>query len=109
MPGHREGDEAVEPEHFHIRVRYHDMPLAIVTAHDADDDEEDDPSRFVVVVRDYLERELSATDVELSVLGPSPFHGEFFARIADQPTKVTVTRVRGSPGTTHTIVHVAIK
>jgi hypothetical protein len=31
---------------------------------------------FIVVVREYLQAGLHGTDMDLSILGPSPFHGE---------------------------------
>jgi len=64
-------------EHFHVRLRHHDMPIVAITA--STPTEVRDPATFVVIVREYLIRELKQTEVELSVLGPSPFHGDFFS------------------------------
>ena len=77
-------------EHFHVSIRHHDMPLAVIRPIGTTGWSRFSPSTAVMVVRDYLLMELENSDVELSVLGPSPFHGNFFIELADQEPRFSV-------------------
>ena len=67
-------------EHFMVRTQYfYYGPVTIVECLDVDDSQHDDASQAVVVVREYLKRKLAEaeTDIQIEVVGPSPFHADF--------------------------------
>ena len=68
-------------EHFRVRTEYfYYGPVTIVECLDRDEDQQHDKaSSAVVVVREYLKRKLSEAeaDMQLEVVGPSPFHADF--------------------------------
>ena len=81
---------SVGSEHFHVKLVYGFMPLVMITATEPNGWEEG--SAYVVLVREYLERELDQSVVGLSYLGPSPFHSDFFLDLVQQQGRPLVVR-----------------
>ena len=80
----------VESEHFHVKLFYHFMPVVMITATEPGGWEEG--SAYIVLVREYLKRELDPSVVGLSCLGPSPFHSDFFLELVQQQDRPLVVR-----------------
>ena len=84
------GEGFVGSEHFHVRLIHSDMPLVMVTA--------TEPvgwkagSTYIILVREYLQRELDESMVGLSCLGPSPFHSDFFLELGQQQGRPLIVR-----------------
>lgn len=85
-------------EHFMVRTRYFfHGPVTFIECLDLDDREHEDPSDAVIVVREYLRQKLGecGANVALEVIGPSPFHANFFvfdATDSDRPRVEHVER-----------------
>ena len=88
--------QTVASEQFHIRVVHYDMPLVVVSAMEYG--REGDGSDYIVLVREHLKRELDSSDVRLSCLGPSPFHGDFSLDLVGEDRALCVSRIRESRG-----------
>ena len=68
-------------DHFMVRTRYfYYGPVTIVECLDVDDNEREDPSSAVIVVREYLKHKLGELEkgIQLECVGPSPFHADFY-------------------------------
>ena len=84
------GEGFVGSEHFHVRLIHSDMPLVMVTA--------TEPvgwkagSTYIILVREYLQRELDESMVGLSCLGPSPFHSDFSLELGQQQGRPLIVR-----------------
>ena len=80
----------VGSEHFHVKLAYDLMPLAMVTATEPGGWRAG--SDYIVLVRNYLERELDKSVVALSSLGPSPFHSDFLLELVQRQDGPLVVR-----------------
>ena len=90
-------EEFVGSEHFHAKLVHSDMPLVVVTATEPDGWR--DGSTYIILVREYLKRELDESVVRLSCLGPSPFHSDFFLELVQQQDcSLTVRRENPTHG-----------
>ena len=81
---------SVGSEHFHVNLVYYDMPLVMITATEPGGWKEG--ATYIVLVREYLERELDEAVIGLSCLGPSPFHSDFFLELVQQQDRPLVVR-----------------
>jgi hypothetical protein len=82
-------------EKFSVSIRYHySAPVTFIISNDAS--EPDDGSEGVVLVREFLERELKARPgpARLQTLGPSPFHVDASIVPADQTEPFVLQRTR---------------
>ena len=82
------GEELVGSEHFHVELVYRDMPLVMVTATEPGGWRAG--STYIMLIREYLKRELDSSVVGLSVLGPSPFHSDFLLKLVQQQERPLV-------------------
>lgn len=76
-------------EIFDVIIKYGYDSVVVYIKYDAPDDYHQ-PSDAVVVVRKYLERELSknSNDIVFHTLGPSPFHASFWLKKADKESSI---------------------
>lgn len=68
-------------ERFRIRTEYfYHAPVTVVECLDMDERGPENPSDAVWIVREYLASKLeeSTLDLQMQIMGPSPFHADFF-------------------------------
>lgn len=84
-------------ELLHVTLVHGEMPLMLVNASGGGRPETG--SSYIILVREYLRRELDASVVGLSFLGPSPFHSDFFLQLAqEQDRPLVVERKKAAHG-----------
>ncbi|MEG3123513.1 hypothetical protein [Sphingomonas sp. GB1N7] len=65
-------------ETMHIDITYgYEMPLIVVSYDWPDEEGDAQPSMAVAVLRKFLEKKMSGTDLICGSVGPSPFHANF--------------------------------
>ncbi len=80
----------VASEHFHVKLLYDDMPLMVATA--LETKHRESGSTYIILIREYLKRELDQSVMCLSCLGPSPFHSDFFLEFVQEQDRPLVVR-----------------
>ncbi|MEF3351802.1 hypothetical protein PV403_01305 [Paenibacillus sp. GYB006] len=87
-------------ERFRVLINYtYYFPVAIIQLLDPLDNDVF-PSSAVILVREFLRKELSKTKsfIDFQVLGPSPFHADFFIEKDDQierPFSISIVEAKG--------------
>jgi hypothetical protein len=88
-------------EQFSVRTEYfYYGPVTVVECKEVEHAGANSPSEAIIIVREYLKRKANefASDVLFEVVGPSPFHANFFVIEDDEVKKSFVVDHDASPG-----------